>query len=49
MTPLVNLAASRYEVKLEVPSADGMTDIYLRFTSVSISKLLKKGLTFEKV
>ena len=36
MTPLVNLSASRYEVKLEVPSVEGMSDIYLRFSSVSL-------------
>lgn len=33
VTPLVNLSASRYEVKLEVPSVEGMSDIYLRFSS----------------
>ncbi|XP_023324423.1 unc-112-related protein [Eurytemora carolleeae] len=52
VTPLVNLAASRYEVKLEVPSADGMSDIYLRFTSenqyadwLAASRLAAKGKT----
>ena len=35
MTPLVNLGAGRYELKLEVPSAEGMSDMYLRFNSVS--------------
>lgn len=33
VTPAVNLSAARYELKLEVPSAEGMTDMYLRFTS----------------
>lgn len=33
VTPVVNLAAGRYEVKVEVPSADGMSDMYLRFSS----------------
>jgi len=33
VTPAVNLAANRYEVKLEVPSAEGMTEMYLRFSS----------------
>jgi len=33
VTPLVNLSASRYELKLEVPSAEGMSDMYLRFAS----------------
>merc|ERR1719193_1838869 len=33
VTPVVNLSAARYELKLEVPSAEGMTDMYLRFTS----------------
>ena len=35
VTPFVNLSAARYEVKLEVPSAEGMTDMYLRFNGVS--------------
>ena len=36
MTPAVNLSAGKYELKLEVPSADGMTDMHLRFNSVSV-------------
>jgi hypothetical protein len=35
VTPAVNLSAGKYELKLEVPSADGMTDMHLRFNSVS--------------
>jgi len=33
VTPAVNLAACKYELKLEVPSAEGMTEMYLRFNS----------------
>jgi len=33
VTPAVNLSTARYELKLEVPSAEGMTDMYLRFSS----------------
>ena len=35
MTPAINLTACKYELKLEVPSAEGMTEMYLRFNSVS--------------
>lgn len=33
VTPAVNLTANKYELKLEVPSAEGMTEMYLRFNS----------------
>ena len=33
MTPAINLTACKYELKLEVPSAEGMTEMYLRFNS----------------
>jgi len=52
VTPLVNLGAGRYELKLEVPSAEGMSDMYLRFNSESqyanwlaASRLAAKGKT----
>ena len=35
VTPAINLTACKYELKLEVPSAEGMTEMYLRFNSVS--------------
>ena len=34
VTPAINLTACKYELKLEVPSAEGMTEMYLRFNSV---------------
>ena len=37
VTPALNLTANKFEVKLEVPSAEGMTEMYLRFISVSIT------------
>jgi len=33
VTPALNLTANKFEVKLEVPSAEGMTEMYLRFIS----------------
>jgi len=33
VTPAINLTACKYELKLEVPSAEGMTDMFLRFNS----------------
>jgi len=33
VTPAINLTACKYELKLEVPSAEGMTEMYLRFNS----------------
>jgi len=52
VTPMVNLSAGRYELKLEVPSADGMSDMYLRFNGeqqyanwLAASRLAAKGKT----
>merc|ERR1719445_2580343 len=33
VTPAINLTACKYELKLEVPSAEGMTEMYLRFNA----------------
>merc|ERR1719402_462964 len=33
LTPCVNLSTNKYELKLEVPSAEGMTDMYLKFNN----------------
>merc|ERR1712227_521020 len=33
VTPALNLTATKFEVKLEVPSAEGMTEMYLKFIS----------------
>ena len=35
VTPALNLTANKYEIKLEVPSAEGMTEMFLKFISVS--------------
>ena len=35
VTPALNLTANRFELKLEVPSAEGMTEMFLKFNSVS--------------
>ena len=35
VTPALNLTANKFEVKLEVPSAEGMTEMFLKFNSVS--------------
>ena len=35
VTPALNLTANKFEVKLEVPSTEGMTEMFLRFISVS--------------
>lgn len=40
VTPALNLTANKYEVKLEVPSAEGMTEMFLRFISVGIESSL---------
>jgi len=33
VTPALNLTANKFEVKLEVPSAEGMTEMFLKFIS----------------
>ena len=35
VTPALNLTANKFEIKLEVPSAEGMTEMYLKFISAS--------------
>lgn len=54
VTPAVNLSAGKYELKLEVPSADGMTDMHLRFNSehqyaewLAACRLAAKGKTLS--
>ena len=37
VTPALNLTANKFEVKLEVPSAEGMTEMFLKFNSVRLS------------
>ena len=37
VTPEINLSQHKYQIKLEVPSADGMTEMWLRCDSVSFS------------
>ena len=41
VTPALNLTANKFEVKLEVPSAEGMTEMFLKFNSVSDSVTVK--------
>ena len=35
VTPEVNLSQNRYQIKLEIPSAEGMSEMWLRFDTVS--------------
>lgn len=35
VTPDVNISQNKYGIKLEVPSAEGMTDMYIRCDDVS--------------
>ena len=35
VTPEVNLSQNKYQVKLEIPSAEGMSEMWLRFDTVS--------------
>ena len=35
VTPEVNLSQHKYQVKLEIPSAEGMSEMWLRFDTVS--------------
>ena len=39
VTPALNLTQNKFEVKLEVPSAEGMTEMFLKFISVSRHQL----------
>merc|ERR1719189_1258235 len=52
VTPALNLTANKFEVKLEVPSAEGMTEMFLKFNSeqqyaswLAASRLAAKGKT----
>ena len=35
VTPEINLSQHKYQIKLEIPSAEGMTEMWLRLNSVS--------------
>ena len=35
VTPEVNLSQHKYQIKLEIPSAEGMSEMWLRFDTVS--------------
>ena len=35
VTPDVNISQNKYAIKLEVPSSDGMTEMYIRCDDVS--------------
>lgn len=50
VTPDVNLAQGRYGIRLEVPSADGMTEMWIRCDAVSgsFSKIIFK-LLFQSI
>ena len=39
VTPEVNLSQNKYQVKLEIPSAEGMSEMWLRFDTVSHQKI----------
>ena len=41
VTPDVNISQHRYGIKLAVPSADGMSDLWLKCDNVSLIVLLK--------
>ena len=41
VTPDVNISQHRYGIKLAVPSADGMSDLWLKCDNVSFIVLLK--------
>merc|ERR550539_1012704 len=52
VTPALNLTANKFELKLEVPSAEGMTEMFLKFNSeqqyaswLAASRLAAKGKT----
>jgi hypothetical protein len=35
VTPEINLSQHKYQIKLEIPSTEGMTELWLRLNSVS--------------
>lgn len=37
VTPDVNISQNKYGIKLEVPSAEGMTEMYIRCDDVSLT------------
>lgn len=43
VTPDVHISQNKYVIKLEVPSADGMSEMYIRCDDVSIYILLLLG------
>ena len=47
VTPEINLSQHKYQIKLEIPSAEGMTEMWLRLTSVSCRILIEDNL-FDK-
>ncbi len=42
VTPEVNIGSGKYGIKLAVPSADGMSDLWLKCDTVSILKLFAR-------
>ena len=44
VTPDINLAQGKFQFKLEIPSAEGMTEMWLRCNGVSLNTLI----IFEK-
>ena len=45
VTPEVNLSQHKYQVKLEIPSAEGMSEMWLRFDTVSHPSIPTWGVT----
>ena len=41
VTPDINLAQGKFQFKLEIPSTEGMTEMWLRCNGVSFLQLLK--------
>ena len=42
VTPEINLGQRKYQIKLEIPSAEGMTEMWLRCDSVRPFELLSQ-------
>lgn len=40
VTPDVNISQNKYGIKLEVPSSEGMTEMYIRCDDVSNQKVI---------
>lgn len=47
VTPDVNISQNKYGIKLEVPSSEGMTEMYIRCDDVSYFFCRKKNLISE--